>query len=76
MLEKTQQQYMDNRGDFPLLGSRASGIAAMKVVSVIDRMHECLASGEYEKVVELRKEYNLAHRHFRNVVRQDLGIDA
>jgi hypothetical protein len=76
MIEKTRQQYMDNRVDFPLLGSRASGIAAMKVMSVIDRMYECLTSGEYGKVVELRKEYNSAYRDFRNVVRQDLGIDA
>jgi hypothetical protein len=74
-LEEAKQQYMDHRDDFTLLGSRASGIAATKVLSVAKRMRECLVSGEYEKVLELRKEYNSARRDLRYVMRQDLGIE-
>jgi hypothetical protein len=75
MLEKAQEQVMEYGGDFALLGSRASGAAALKVMDVIQRMQKCIISGEYEKVVELRKEYDSASRDFLSTIRQDLGID-
>lgn len=73
---KIQEQLLDNHADFTLLGSRASGIAAIKLQDILERMRECIISSEPEKVVELRKEYDSASREFRNIVRQDLGIDA
>lgn len=76
ILAKTQEQYMDTRGDFALLGSRASGVAAMKVVDVIKRMLACIDAGEPEKVAKLHEEYRAASRHFHWIIRKDLGIDA
>jgi hypothetical protein len=72
---KTQEQYRDHRDDFAVLGSRASGVAAIKVSEVIQRMLNCIISGEPEKVAELREEYDLASRDFLLIVRQDLEID-
>jgi hypothetical protein len=76
MIAKTQEQVLDNHTDFTLLGSRASGIAAIKLQDILERMQACIISGEPEKVVELSKEYDLASSDFRSIVRQDLGIDA
>jgi hypothetical protein len=76
MNAKIREQLLDNHADFTLLGSRASGLASIKLQDIVERMRECIISGEPEKVVELRKEYDSASRDFRNIVRQDLGIDA